>query len=481
MTISAAGALAFGIHKTTANENFNEELMSSSSKWDNLRSKLNGTLIARSENGYQSVCDLMLWNARKSTKRPDAIIHAANDADVGTAVLFAKSNGLRISVRGGGHSLGSPLSLRESGILLDLSALNEIKIDIENRTAIVQPAITGNELASKLSPLNLAFPVGHCPTVPLSGYLLNGGIGWNSGEWGLACMSVNGIELVNANGELIYADENQNADFYWAARGAGPGFFGIITRYHIKLYDLPKAIRTSTLFFDLNNLENIANRLLELTNSLPPQVELISSMVTLPDKQKHILVVSATVFCNTEEDALSCLKPVENELASLAINKELYVTASMESLLSSMNNLFPKDFRYGSDAFWTNSSPVDFITTLKKCAVEAPSPHSLILFALTKSPGPDVPKPETAFSMAGRAFIGVYNIWENTTDDEKNILWLKETANSLEPFTIGYYIGECNLSAASNRAEKCFSPSNWEKLKLLKKKRDPDEIFFWFP
>ncbi len=65
-----------------------------------------------------------------------------------------------------------------------LRGTNESKVDEATRTALIQPVISNRELARRLGEHNLAFPIGHCPTVKAGGYLLNGGMSWNMGHWG---------------------------------------------------------------------------------------------------------------------------------------------------------------------------------------------------------------------------------------------------------------------------------------------------------
>jgi FAD/FMN-containing dehydrogenase len=90
---------------------------------------------------------------------------------------------------------------------------------------VSEPIISNREIQQKLKPHGLAFPSGHCPQVKLSGYLLSGGMSWNQGVWGHGVESVEKIEMVTADGELITADKDHNQDYFWAARGAGPGLF----------------------------------------------------------------------------------------------------------------------------------------------------------------------------------------------------------------------------------------------------------------
>ena len=88
------------------------------------------------------------------------------------------------------------------------------------------------------------FTGGHCGGVGLGGFLLQGGQGWNSRRWGWGCENVVGVDVVTAEGEQVHASEDAHADLFWAARGAGPYFPGVVTRFHLRTYpaaaDVPR-------------------------------------------------------------------------------------------------------------------------------------------------------------------------------------------------------------------------------------------------
>ena len=140
--------------------------------------------------------------------------------------------------------------------------------------AAIQPAVTGRELNSQLPRHGLAFPIGHCPPVPLSGFLLSGGLGWNSNKWGPACFSIEAANLVTADGSLITANQQQYPDLLWAIRGAGPGFFAVVTQYFLRLYPAPRAITSSTYFYPLQNIEAVGTWAASIAGQLPKEVEL---------------------------------------------------------------------------------------------------------------------------------------------------------------------------------------------------------------
>ncbi len=149
---------------------------------------IQGHVLRRGEDGYEQARLDAVWNARKPDRYRDLIVIAEHENDVVKAVGLAKAEGLRISVRSGGHSwVGN--GVRDGGLLIDLSKLQAIDVDVENRVAAVQPAAKGPAINTMLLEHGLFFPTGHAPTVGIGGFILGGGYGWNSRFWGPACLS----------------------------------------------------------------------------------------------------------------------------------------------------------------------------------------------------------------------------------------------------------------------------------------------------
>ena len=167
-----------------------------------------------------------MFNARRPDRYPAAVLVAKGEDDVIAGVRLARDRDLKVSVRAGGHSWAA-WSVRDDVLLIDLGRIREMAYDPDTGIATASPAVKGGaELVPFLTSHGRAFPGGHCPSVGIGGFLLQGGQGWNSRKYGWACENVAAIDVVTADGELIRADEDQNSDLLWAARGAGPGFFG---------------------------------------------------------------------------------------------------------------------------------------------------------------------------------------------------------------------------------------------------------------
>ena len=103
----------------------------------------------------------MVWNGIEPDRSPDVIVTVTDDDDVVQAINFARKNGLKVVVHGGGHTWCG-LALRNGGMTIDLSRLTKSKIDKDSAKAIIQPIISNRDAARRLGEHGLAFPLGHC-------------------------------------------------------------------------------------------------------------------------------------------------------------------------------------------------------------------------------------------------------------------------------------------------------------------------------
>lgn len=430
-----------------------------------------------------------LWNKLVPKRAPQVIVRVANEQDVVEAVKFAKANKLKVVVRGGGHNWCSP-SLRNGGMMIDLTDLNKvISIDPVARKAVVQPIISNREIQAYLKPHGMAYPSGHCPPVKLSGYLLSGGMSWNQGVWGPGIGSVEAIELVTPNGELITADKDQNTDYYWAARGSGPGFFGVAVRYHLKLYPLPKYITANSYSYHIGEAAPIAEWLGKTADKLPSNVELSLFLLAAPPELAEkckadggkICMVTATVFADSEEEAKSAVKLLEEcPMMDKCLAKTQNEHVDFEKLFDMSGALWPAERRNQVEAIFSDSKPAELFAAIKDHYVSVPSPETLIMFAFFTGPNIPAPLPDAAFSMSAHLYGGPWTIWKEQTEDEANGKWHRQCLQLLKPFVVGHYVSESDTVTYPEHVKGAFSPRNYQRIEELRKKHDPDGVFFAF-
>jgi FAD/FMN-containing dehydrogenase len=455
---------------------------------DALRARIKGRVLGPSDADFESLA-ANVWNKfGPVARRPALICRVADEADVAEAVRFARKNRLKVAVRGGGHNWANP-SLRQGGLLIDLGDLTRVvSLDVKARRAVVQPIISNREIQAALNAKGLSYPSGHCPTVKLSGYLLSGGMSWNQAVWGPGTGSVEAVELVTASGEAIVADKERNADYYFAARGAGPGFFGVATRYHLKLVPLPRAIATSSYYYPISEVEAVAGWLESIASSLAPNIELSFFMLrapaglaaTLPPADAgKVCLVAATIFADSLEEAASSLAPFEAcPSMGKCLSKEVAKPSNFEALFDASGAMWPEGRRCHVEAMFTDSPLAEVIGAIKNHFLAAPSPETLVLFAVFTGRGNAQALQGAAFSMSAKYYGGPWTQWTDPSGDEANTAWQEGCLRLLRPFLKGHYVAETDTTSYPAHVRASYTESAWSRLAALRAKHDPDGVFF---
>ncbi len=457
--------------------------------WNALQSRIRGTVVTPGSPNFAAVKATLVWNELKPDRSPAVIVTVKDDDDVVTAVNFARENGLKIVMHGGGHTWCG-LAVRNGGMTIDLSQLTESKIDKASRKAIIQPVISNRELARRLGEHGLAFPIGHCPTVKASGYLLNGGMSWNLSHWGPACLSVEAVEFVTAQGKKILASATEHPDLFWAARGCGPGMFAVATRFHLKCYPLPKAIMSSNYFYSLDDLRAVVTEVTALGWKMPSNIELSIFLIKAPpelaDKCKKtngkLCMITAVAFANTQQEGIAALGILETGLMpQKCLAKILNERSSFEKLSDAAGASWPERHRNLCENQCSQANPVDILMALRDKIIDAPSPKSVIVFC--QSTGQHnllEPHDDIALAMDGQSYGGSWAIWEKPEDDAVNIKWQNEVIAIIKPFTSTHYIGETDIVQDQTRVVHSYTKEKWQRLEKIRNKYDPDRLFFGY-
>jgi FAD/FMN-containing dehydrogenase len=180
----------------------------------------------------------LVYNTRFEHRRPDAVVHVRDTADVAAAVRWANRFDARLVARSGGHSYGG-YSTTGDGVVLDLSALRGIRVS--GGRATVGPAAKLIDVQRALTRHGLTVPSGSCPTVGIGGLTLGGGHGLAGRRFGLTSDNLLAARIVTADGRVRHVDADTNEDLYWACRGGGGGNFGVVTALTLKAHRVSRA------------------------------------------------------------------------------------------------------------------------------------------------------------------------------------------------------------------------------------------------
>ena len=446
---------------------------------------IDGKVLSKGNGDYEKWRQAMVWQMLKPSRFPDFIVRPESVSDIQKTIQYAGKNKLKVAVKSGGHHVWASF-LRDRGILLDLSRFKQFKVN--KNLASIGPALWARDLMTGLQDHGLAFPVAHCATVPLGGYLLGGGLGLNGDEWGgVACNAIHGVDVVTPDGEFLQATESHNSDLLWAARGGGMAFPGIVTGFHVKTFPKPNGVWTSTYVFPLSASSSIATFLDDIAATTPGNTELLTIMVHNPQapadaplSQQKACAVRVQVFAKDEVQAKQVLNAVDaNPIAQDAVFKIPFAPTNMENLfVESMDWRRGFGFgRFGVENIWSDNI-ANVIDALAKNYPGAPSWKSHVVIQ------PKIKKMINgagAFSRADRTYVGVYSVWDDANADKDNLNWLDHMATILQPYAKGHYINETNVAEHQERAKNSFSASAWNQLRNLRQDLDPHSVLHDLP
>ena len=178
------------------------------------------------------------------TPKPLVIVAAKHESHVQATVICAKTHGLEIRIRSGGHDYeGLSYVSSVPFVVLDLFNLRSISIDIANETAWVQAGATLGELYYGIAEKSNVhgFPAGLCPTLGTGGHFTGGGYGTMMRKYGLSVDNIVDAQLVDVNGRILDR-ESMGEDLFWAIRGGGAASFGVILSWKINLVRVPETV-----------------------------------------------------------------------------------------------------------------------------------------------------------------------------------------------------------------------------------------------
>jgi hypothetical protein len=428
---------------------------------------IQGRVIRRTDAGFDEAVMATLFNKRDYGRRPELIAVPKTVEDVVAIVKYAKANDKKVSVCSGGHSW-SANHLREGSLLIDMGHFNQFDVNKDAMTATAGPGVGGSVLLLALFKQGLFFPAGHCKGVCIGGYLLQGGFGWNGRRLGMACESVIGLDIVTADGELLHANEKENSDLYWAARGSGGGFFGVVVRFHLRLYKRPAYIGNMMHVFKFKHLEEVLQWAYEVGPSVPDTVEfqMLFSKKTVGFMGPGIEAV-APIFAETKTELEAARAFLEDSpVRKKAFFRTPFINTGVKIMYDFAMTHYPNDHHWGVDNMWTNASLEELVPYIKGIVETLPPPPAHLLWLNWYPPRQ---RPEMAFSMEDNLYLALYGAWKNAADTAVYGRWAPGWMEKMQHLATGIQLADEGLHL---RTAPFVSNPHLQKLQDLRSRRD---------
>ena len=427
-----------------------------------------GVLTASASNGKYDEARA-LWNAMIDRK-PALIAQCATSQDVVNAVKFAREKGLIVSVRGGDHSAAGN-AMCDGGLAIDLSPMNEVVVDPGARTAVAGGGARWVDFDTATLQHGLATTGGTNSDTGVGGLTLGGGIGWLSGKYGLSCDNLISAEVVTANGDLLTASEDENAELFWGLRG-GSGNFGVVTSFKFRLHPVDTVLG-GLVIHAIDDAPEVLRFYAEFSAGIPDELNTIAAMLYSPEGDPAVGI--GLCYNGPIEQGEKVVEPVRNFGQPLADQIGPMPYSAIQTIL---DPVAPRGRRYYWKASFLDHISGGLIDGLADHFSGVPSPFSFIAFQQFGNATRRVPTDATAFSHRDASYDCIaISGWEDPADDGKNVAWTREFFDiSSESSTGGLYVNSIVESdAPSLRA--AYKPATYDRLVKLKNKYDPDNFF----
>ena len=431
------------------------------------RRRLSGGVVCPRDQDYEAA--RAVWNGMID-RRPALIAYCANRQDVIEAVNVARTTGILTAVRSGGHNIAGA-SLCDGGLVIDLSRMNRVTVDAATRTARAEGGALLADLDAATQAHGLATTTGVNSDTGLIGLTLGGGIGRLGRKHGLSCDNMVSAEVVTADGRLLNASEQQNADLFWGLRGGG-GNFGIVTAITYRLHPLGPTVLAGSLVYEWKRVREALRLYAEFSARAPDALCTDAALVSMPDGT-HGFAISA-FYAGPMDEAERVLQPLRQALPTVA---DRIAPVSYVQLQRAGDASFPRGHRF----YWK----AQFLRQITEAAADAlidrfptvPSPRSFFVFQQVGGAISRLPATATAYANRHAAYDSFpVSIWSDPAADEANIAWARDMYAVLRPFGMGgVYVN--NLGDEGHERVKAAYGENYDRLVKLKRKFDPDNLF----
>jgi len=443
---------------------------------ENLKQHLDGTIILPGDPAYDEARSI--WNGMIDRK-PAVIVRCRTEADVTHAVKYARENQLVVAIRGGGHNIAGH-AVCDGGLMIDLSAMKEVRVDAPARRAFVEPGATLGDVDRATQAHGLATPTGINSTTGIAGLALGGGFGWLSRKLGLTSDNLVSARMVTAEGKCLHVNAGSHADLFWALRGGG-GNFGVVTQFEFALHPIGPEVLSGLIVFPKSEAATVLRKYRDFVATAPDELSVWILMRKAPplpflplEVHGQDILALALCYVGPEEFGRKLIAPLVDfgKVLGQHIGTQPFVA---------WQQAFDPLLTPGARNYWKSHNFVQLkdglLDAIVAFAGELPSPHCELFVGQLGGQTTRVPAAATAFGNRDVNFVmNVHGRWTSPAEDKAGIAWAREVYRATLPFATGGAYSNFLTAEETDRVKSAFG-ANYARLAQVKKTYDPGNFF----
>jgi len=443
---------------------------------EEFKASARGELIGPDDEAYEAA--RKVYNGMID-KCPRLIERCADVADVIGAVNFARENDLLLAIRGGGHN-GGGLGVCDDGLVIDLSAMQGIRVDPKARTVRVEGGCTWGKVDHATHAFGLVTPSGIISTTGVGGLTLGGGIGHLTRKYGLAIDNLLEVDMVLADGRFVTANADENEDLFWAVRGGG-GNFGVVTSFLFEVHPL-STVYAGPMLWHVEQAEEVMRWYRDFIEQAAEDINGFFAFLVVPPgppfpEHLHGKTMCGIVWCYTGsmDEAEAAFRPIRQELGPPAL--DLVGPLPYPMLQSMFDALYPPGHQWYWRADFVNELSDEAIRLHLRYGSEIPTMQSTMHLYPVNGAAHRVGPHDTAFSYRDATWAEVIvGVDPDPANNERITSWTKEYWEALHPYSGGGAYVNFMMDEGQERVRATYR-DNYERLAQIKNKYDPNNLF----
>jgi FAD/FMN-containing dehydrogenase len=445
---------------------------------DALRQRLRGPLLFPGDPGFDEAT--LLWNGLID-KTPALVVQPSGTADVVAAVNFARDQRLAVSARCGGHNVGGT-ALAEGGLTLDMSGLRGVVVDPEARTATAQAGCLLGDVDGETQLHGLATPLGFISEVGLAGLTLGGGLGYLTRRFGWTVDNLLEVEIVTADGRVRRASRDENADLFWAIRGAGANL-GVVTSFTFRLHEVGPTVYGGLIAWPFERAEEILRAYRALTTRAPRELAVWMNLLRAPEapfvpEAWHGERVCAMAVCYSGD-----LEKVDEVMAPIRALGDPVIDLLAEQPYTQVQSYLDATEPKGDHYYWKTGYFAgvadDLLSVWRELGAQCPMPLAMLGIlhlggALNERDDDD----GVVGNRDARYALGIIGGWDpGDPRGEEFPAWVREAWDRVRPFSTGGNYINFQTADEGDEGIRAAYGANIDRLVDVKAKYDPHNLF----
>jgi FAD/FMN-containing dehydrogenase len=348
--------------------------------------------------------------------------------------------------------------------------MNGVRVDAARRTARAQAGATWGDFDHETHAYGLATTGGIMRTTGIAGLTLAGGHGLLMRKYGLACDNLQSVDMVTADGNVVTANEDENADLFWGLRGGG-GNFGIVTSFEYRLHAVQTVVG-GLLAYPLDQAPGVLRAYDDYMSAAPEELGTAAVLGTLPDGTK--IAAFLLSYCGPLDEAEAAIRPLKG-LGTLLLDQVAAMPYPTVQRIA--ENFNPRGMRN----YWKNSYAAALSDDAIRVMVDyhRRSPHPLthqVVYTFGGAVARLGSNTAVGHRDARHSLIAI-GMWDDPAQDAENIGYVRELWSAMQPHSSGGFYPNYDAAAATTDIEAAFGAEKYARLVALKRKYDPDNFF----